>query len=185
MPIGISRSGKRGMPGCWRGSKRSFALATSLHREVPPAPRAISRPRVSLPTSIASMSPAKSARSLKALAPLAVPIILLKGAAYAAAGLRAGRRGGSSATSTSSCRASGSLSEAEQLLIKAGWNFGEEPIATTNATFTANGCTSCRRCSTNGARPRSTSITPIVPPTSRFAVDGKRLRDAAIPVAAA
>jgi len=115
-----------------------------------------------------------------ALAPLGVPIILLKGAAYAAAGLpaAAGRLFGDIDILLPRER----LEEAERLLVKAGWN-------------TAKADDYDQRYYRDWMHElpplqherRQTAIDvhhTIVPPTSRFAVDGKRLRDAAVPVAA-
>jgi len=152
--------------------------ACNMLREVPPAPAAhLDAARI-----VADKHQVDVAREIRAiaeaLAPLAVPIILLKGAAYAAAGLppAAGRLFGDIDILLPRER----LDEAEQLLVKAGWN-------------TAKADSYDQRYYREWMHElpplqherRQTAIDvhhTIVPPTSRFAVDGKRLRDAAVPV---
>lgn len=115
----------------------------------------------------------------QALAPLNVPIILLKGAAYAAAGLPPadGRLFGDIDILLPRER----LDEAEQLLIKAGWN-----SAKADSYDQRYYREWMHELPPLQHEKRQTAIDvhhTIVPPTSRFAVDGKRLRDAAVPVA--
>jgi hypothetical protein len=152
--------------------------ACNMLREVPPAPAA----HLEAAKIVADKHRVDVAREIHAiaaaLAPLDVPVILLKGAAYAAAGLP-----------PSNGRLFGDidillprelLDDAEQLLIEAGWNSAK-----------ADGYDQRYYREWMHELPplqhekRQTAIDvhhTIVPPTSRFAVDGKRLRDAAIAV---
>ena len=83
----------------------------------------------------------------RALAPLDVPVILLKGTAYAAAGLEAGR--GRSIGDLDILVPRAALPDVERALLAAGWEWVKEDATTTN--ITAAGCTSCRRSSTASA----------------------------------
>ena len=113
-----------------------------------------------------------------ALAGLDAPLILLKGAAYAATGLppAEGRLFGD----IDILVPKESLSEAEALLIAAGWS-----SAKSDAYDQRYYREWMHELPPLQHERRQTAIDvhhTIVPPTSRFAVDGKRLRDAAIPV---
>jgi hypothetical protein len=114
-----------------------------------------------------------------ALSPLSVPIILLKGAAYAAAGLppATGRLFGDIDVLLPRDR----LKEAEDLLARAGWN-----AAKSDAYDQRYYREWMHELPPLQHERRQTAIDvhhTIVPPTSRFAVESKRLRDAAIPLA--
>ncbi len=111
-----------------------------------------------------------------ALAPLGVPVILLKGAAYAAAGLppAEGRLFGDIDILIPQT----TLDEAETLLMKAGWT-----SAKSDSYDQRYYREWMHELPPLQHEKRQTAIDvhhTIVPPTSRFAVDGKRLRDAAI-----
>ena len=152
--------------------------AGDMLREVPAAPRAhLEAARV-----VADKHRVDVAREIRAineaLTPLAVPIILLKGAAYAAANLppAEGRLFGDIDILLPRER----LEEAEQLLVKAGWN-----TAKADSYDQRYYREWMHELPPLQHEKRQTAIDvhhTIVPPTSRFAVDGKRLRDAAVPV---
>ncbi|HVA14591.1 MAG TPA: nucleotidyltransferase family protein [Stellaceae bacterium] len=152
-----------------------------LLHEVPPAPRAhLDAARI-----LAMKHRADVARELRAitaaLAPLGVPVILLKGAAYAAVDLPPadGRLFGDIDVLLPRDR----LAEAERLLIRAGWNG-----AKTDAYDQRYYRDWMHELPPLQHERRQTAIDvhhTIVPPTSRFAVDGKRLRDAAVAVVGA
>jgi hypothetical protein len=113
-----------------------------------------------------------------ALAPLGVPVILLKGAAYAAARLppAEGRLFGD----IDILIPQAALDEAEALLMKAGWT-----SAKSDSYDQRYYREWMHELPPLQHEKRQTAIDvhhTIVPPTSRFAVDGKRLRDAAIGV---
>jgi putative nucleotidyltransferase-like protein len=151
----------------------------SLMGAVPSAPRAhLDAARI-----LALKHRADVARELHAivtaLAALSVPVILLKGAAYAAAGLPPadGRLFGDIDILLPCER----LAEAEKLLAEAGWN-----AAKANAYDQRYYREWMHELPPLQHERRQTAIDvhhTIVPPTSRFAVDAKRLRDAAVPVA--
>ncbi|HEV8014141.1 MAG TPA: nucleotidyltransferase family protein [Stellaceae bacterium] len=148
---------------------------------VPPAQRAhLDAARI-----LATKHRADVARELRAivtaLAPLAVPVILLKGAAYAAAGLPPadGRLFGDIDILLPRDR----LAEAERLLAAAGWN-----AAKTDAYDQRYYRDWMHELPPLQHERRQTAIDvhhTIVPPTAGFAVDAKRLRDAALAVAGA
>src|SRR6185312_7120650 len=147
-------------------------------REVPPAPAAHLE-AAKIVTDKHRVDVAREIRAIAAaLAPLDVPIILLKGAAYAAADLppAEGRLFGD----IDILLPRESLDEAEQLLIKAGWN-----SAKADSYDQRYYREWMHELPPLQHERRQTAIDvhhTIVPPTSRFAVDGKRLRDAAVPV---
>jgi hypothetical protein len=149
-------------------------------REVPPAPAAHLE-AAKIVTDKHRIDVAREIRAIAAaLAPLDVPIILLKGAAYAAADLppAEGRLFGD----IDILLPRESLDEAEQLLIKAGWN-----SAKADSYDQRYYREWMHELPPLQHERRQTAIDvhhTIVPPTSRFAVDGKRLCDTAIPVAA-
>lgn len=170
-----------------RQARRSGLLARleaqlrhrDLLGDVPDAPRAhLEAARV-----LGEKHRADVAREIRAiqtaLSPLATPIILLKGAAYAAADLppAAGRLFGDIDILLPRDR----LEEAEALLHRAGWN-----AAKTDSYDQRYYRDWMHELPPLQHERRQTAIDvhhTIVPPTSRFAVDGKRLRDAAIPLA--
>lgn len=153
--------------------------AADLLRQVPAAPRAhLAAARI-----LGDKHRADVAREIRAietaLAPLSVPVILLKGAAYAAADLpaSAGRLFGDIDILLPRDR----LEDAERLLAAAGWN-----AAKTDAYDQRYYREWMHELPPLQHERRQTAIDvhhTIVPPTSRFAVESKRLRDAAIPVA--
>ncbi|HLI22234.1 MAG TPA: nucleotidyltransferase family protein, partial [Stellaceae bacterium] len=153
--------------------------ARDLVRQVPPGPRAhLAAARI-----LGEKHRADVAREVgaiaAALAPLQVPIILLKGAAYAAADLppAAGRLFGDIDILLPRER----LAEAEALLVGAGWNSAK--AAAYDQRYYREWM---HELPPLQHERRQTAIDvhhTIVPPTSRFAVESKRLRDAAIPLA--
>ncbi|HEY1505978.1 MAG TPA: nucleotidyltransferase family protein [Stellaceae bacterium] len=149
-------------------------------RRVPPAPRA----HFAAAKIVADKHRIDVAREIRAivdaLVSLGVPIILLKGAAYAAADLppAEGRLFGDIDILLPRDR----LGEAEQLLVKAGWN-----SAKADSYDQRYYREWMHELPPLQHERRQTAIDvhhTIVPPTSRFAVDSKRLRDAALPVPA-
>jgi hypothetical protein len=152
--------------------------ACTMLREVPPAPAA----HLEAAKIVADKHRVDVAREIDAiaaaLAPLGVPVILLKGAAYAAADLppAQGRLFGD----IDILLPREMLDEAEQLLVKAGWN-----SAKADSYDQRYYREWMHELPPLQHEKRQTAIDvhhTIVPPTSRFAVDGKRLRDAAVPV---
>jgi hypothetical protein len=147
---------------------------------VPPAPRAqLQAARV-----VVAKHRDDVAREIRAIAAalgsLDAPLLLLKGAAYAAAGLppAAGRLFGD----IDILVPKESLTETEALLVAAGWN-----SANSDAYDQRYYREWMHELPPLQHERRQTAIDvhhTIVPPTSRFAVDAKRLRDAAIPAGA-
>jgi len=154
--------------------------ACNMLREVPAAPAAhLEAARI-----VADKHRVDVAREIRAiaaaLASLEVPVILLKGAAYAAAGLPPadGRLFGDIDILLPRER----LDEAEQLLVKAGWT-----TAKADSYDQRYYREWMHELPPLQHEKRQTAVDvhhTIVPPTSRFAVDGKRLRDAAVAVPA-
>jgi hypothetical protein len=152
--------------------------AAGLLAAVPEAPRT----HLTAARNLAHKHTADVVREIRAivaaLAPLNVPVILLKGAAYAAAGLAPSQ--GRLFGDIDILIPQAALDDGEKLLMAAGW---------TSAKADSYDQRYYREWMHElpplQHEKRQTAIDvhhTIVPPTSRFAVDGKRLRDAAIGV---
>ena len=149
-----------------------------MSAQIPPAPLAhLEAARI-----LAAKHRDDVARELRAiaaaLAPLDAPLVLLKGAAYAAAELPSAR--GRLFGDIDILVPKAALGEAERLLIAAGWN-----SANTDAYDQRYYRQWMHELPPLQHERRQTAIDvhhTIVPPTSRFAVDAKKLLDAVVPV---